>query len=416
MLTAEVISIGDEILIGDIVDTNSNYIARKLYEISCKLNFVSQIHDNEIDITEAVKKAIGRSDVVIVTGGLGPTGDDITKEVLAKIFDSKLEFRTDIFDDITRFFQKRDIYMPENNKEQAVFPHNATVIKNNSGTAPGIHYEIAQNKHLFSLPGVPYEMEQMMVNYILPLLVKSNDFFIRNLDLHTAGIGESHIFSLLDVEQLQKIGKLAFLPKAAGVLIRLTCEGRDLAQIENSLDEGRRLLESVLSEYITGYNNSSPALNLLNILKKKKFKVSFAESCTGGLIASTLTDISGASEVFKESYVTYANESKYRILAVNPYTLEFNGAVSKETVSEMLMGLIAETNSDIVGAVSGIAGPGGGSEDKPVGTVYIGSRIRGGEEIIERYNFHGNRKMIKERTVNAIFYQMIKLLDDKKTN
>jgi len=219
----------------------------------------------------------------------------------------------------------------------------------------------------------------------------------------------------LDIEQLQTLIKLSFLPRSCGVVIRMTAEGAEADKLMTQLAAAREIVERKLGVYITGYDDETPALTLLQKLKKKHFTVSFAESCTGGLIASTLTDISGASAVFKDSYVTYANESKYRILAVSPFTMEIDGAVSKETVEEMLEGLIAETKADIVGAVSGIAGPTGGSIEKPVGTVYIGSRLRDGNMIVKRYNFTGNREYIKNKTVNAAFQQMITLLDDMET-
>jgi len=411
MLTAEIIAIGDELLNGDVIDTNSNFIAGELNKISIPLQTVSQIHDDPEAISKAVSTAIHRSKIIIMTGGLGPTNDDITKNSLARIFNSKLEFLEEVFVHIEKLFSSRSRFMPEVNREQALFPHNAKVIFNKVGTAPGIHYSLPDNRHLFALPGVPFETNMMVREYIIPLLKNLNTSYTRSIDIQTNNIGESHLFSLIsDVPALEKLVKLAFLPKSSGVLIRLNADGTSQDEVDNRLATALEMLQKDISQHISYIGSEKPAERVLKRLEQQNFKISVAESCTGGLISAMLTDYPGSSKVFEESFITYSNDAKFRLLGVNPRTLSLLGAVSEETVSEMLDGLLAQTKAQVVGAVSGIAGPDGGTPDKPVGTVFIGCAQRDGQKLVKRYQFWGDRKNVRERTANSFFLQVLDML------
>lgn len=404
---AEIIAIGDEILKGDILNSNSKMIAKKLYDIGIRTKYISVIGDNEDDISASVNLALTRSDFIIITGGLGPTNDDITKSVLAKIFKSKLIFKQSVYDDVKDFFKRRKVFMSEINRNQAIFPDNAEIIKNSMGTAPGIHYT-AGSIEIFSIPGVPFEAEKMLDDYIILFIAQKSDYFIKSLDILTENISESLLF--------EKIGKplefvkTSFLPKASGVVLRIEAEGDNLEKVKNDLIKGRDIyLNLIPSENIFSVGNNSLVEMLFKALQKENMTISFAESCSGGMAAEKLVALSGASRVFNKSFVTYSNKAKNEILGVKNEILDKYGAVSKETVTEMLKGLLEITTADIVGAISGIAGPLGGTKQKPVGTVYIGVGLRDKNISVKRYNFNGNRDYIRQKSVAMLYLMALKI-------
>ncbi len=414
MLKAEIIVIADEVLIGDVLDTNSNYIAGKLKISGIKLNKTTVIADDKTVIINTVKNALNNADLVFITGGLGPTEDDLTRFALAELFNVKLIFNETVYNKIKQMFISRNIPVTDNNKVQAFFPENSIVIENRFGSAPGIQFNLESNKYIFSMPGVPYETEQMFDETVLPFIKSLDNYQIGTLDINVIGIGESAFFDKLkDFDQIKSLVKVASLPKSTGLLIRCTSEGYNQTEIEDKLKNAACIFEKSVKEYIAGYNEKSHAAILISELKKKHMTLSTAESCTGGLISSSITDVPGSSEVFKSGFVTYSNQSKIAVLGVNEKTIAEKGAVSSETVDEMLTGALSITNSDTAIAVSGIAGPDGGTAEKPVGTVFIGCAVKTGKREIIRYELRGNRKAIKERTTSLAIALLLKIIRER---
>ncbi len=407
---AAIIAIGDELLIGDVIDTNSAFIGRELTNLGVAVRSSISISDEREEILNYLAYFFSKNDILIVTGGLGPTQDDITKKSISEFFDSKLIFREDLFSKIESFFQKRNIIMAESNREQAIFPEKAKVIANDLGTASGMHFS-KDGKHLFSLPGVPYEMKAMMRDYVLPFVkTLSKQKYLQKI-INTYNISESRIYSLLDVDKILEETTLAFLPSSKGVRIRLSARGAEEELLKNRIEKALEIINSAVSDKIVGYDNLSLSKLVFEKLKTKKMTISFAESCTGGKAAAEITNYAGSSEVFKESFVTYSNSSKMNLLGVAKEILAEKGAVSKECVREMVLGLEERTNADITTAISGIAGPSGGTVEKPVGTVYFAVKVKGRDPFVDRKFFVGSREHIRERAVShlyALVYEIIK--------
>lgn len=410
--TAHIINIGDEILSGHTVNTNSSYIASALYDTGILTKKIIAISDSETEIISELENSMEQTDLIFITGGLGPTNDDLTKHVLCRHFGFQLKFRPEVWDHIIALFAKRNMVPDEINKEQALFPdsESAFLLHNAAGTAPGMHLVI-EGKHIFVMPGVPNEMRGLMKDEIIPFL---KDNFSDNLyykDINTSDISESSLYSILSKHPGFPFDcAIAFLPQGYGVTVRVKNFGEPLMRKEK-VDSASALIRSLVSEKIFAFDMKSPQNELVSLLKENRLKLAAAESCTGGLFMNNLTNVPGSSEVFIEGFVTYSNDSKFRILNVNPQTLSLNGAVSEETVSEMLDGLLAETKADIVCAVSGIAGPDGGSELKPVGTVFLGYSLRTEKrKHVNKFFFTGDRISIKEKASNKLMIEIIKYL------
>lgn len=406
-----IINIGDEILSGHTINTNASFISSALYDIGLYTRRISVISDDAGEIVSELEKGMKDAELIFVTGGLGPTSDDITKRTLCSFFGFDLEFRLDIWEHVLGLFAKRGIIPDDVNKEQAQFPASEQVkyLKNTAGTAPGMQIETG-GKHIFIMPGVPNEMRTMMTDVILPYLKQhfSGDLYYR--DINTTDIPESSLYSMLSAEKDYPFGcRIAYLPQGYGIIVRIKTPGGGSGR--KLVDDAAERISVLAKDRIFAHSIVSPAHELVRLLKEKKMKLSSAESCTGGLFASSVTDVPGSSAVFSEGYITYSNDSKFRILSVNPQTLAINGAVSEETVSEMLDGMLAVTDSDIVCAVSGIAGPDGGTESKPVGTVYAGfcSRTEH-EKFIRKYNFSGDRATVKRKAADKLAVEMVKFL------
>uniref|UniRef100_UPI003569D247 competence/damage-inducible protein A n=1 Tax=Bacteroides finegoldii TaxID=338188 RepID=UPI003569D247 len=386
---AELITIGDELLIGQVVDTNSAWMGRELNNIGIEVLRIVSVRDREEEILEAIDNAMKRVNIVLVTGGLGPTKDDITKQTLCKYFNTELIFSEEVFENVKRVLAGK-IPMNKLNKGQAMVPKNCTVINNPVGSASVSWFE-RDGKVLVSMPGVPQEMTTVMAESVLP---KLHERFQTDVIMHQTFLVQHYPESVL-AEKLEAWEvalpdciKLAYLPKLGIIRLRLTGRGHDRKEVETLLNREKAKLETILGEDIFSEEDTPLEVIIGELLKKRKLTVSTAESCTGGSIAERLTSIAGSSEYFKGSIVAYSNEVKKDLLYVSSETLEKYGAVSEETVIEMVKGAMKALKTDCAVATSGIAGPGGGTPEKPVGTVWIAA---GYKNEIRTYKQETNR-------------------------
>jgi nicotinamide-nucleotide amidase len=372
-MIAEIITIGDELLIGQVIDTNSAWIGENLNMIGIKVHQITSISDDREHILKTLEEAETRADIILITGGLGPTKDDITKTTLCEYFDTRLVFNQDAYKNIETIFLQRGYTVTELNRRQAEVPANCTPIMNLNGTAPGMWFE-RNNKIFVSMPGVPFEMKTMMSEQILPkFTAKLNLGFIIHKTILTQGVGESFLAKTIEdwEDSLPKSIKLAYLPQPGMVRLRLTAIGNNKAEILNLIEEQDQKLRQLIPDYIFGYDNETMESVVGNLLKKHKMTVSTAESCTGGRIAHLITSVPGSSEYFIGSVVAYSNRIKEAELGVRAESLEKYGAVSEAVVREMAEGIRKKFKTDFSIATSGIAGPDGGTDEKPVGTTWI---------------------------------------------
>jgi len=393
MVTASIITIGDELLIGQVNDTNSAYIAQKLNKTGIFVKRRVAVGDNEADITKALNEESLHSDIILITGGLGPTSDDITKPLLCKYFNGKMIVNEAALENVKYLFEK--VFKrpaTEVNLKQAEVPDVCTVIQNKRGSAPGMWFE--KNEKIFvSMPGVPNEMQGMMIEVIEKLKAKFELPVIIHKTILTAGIGESmlaeHIKSF--EAALPSNIKLAYLPNYGMVRLRLTSSGYDKNAIENEIEKHFKGLKALTKEYLVTDEDEPMEKVVGKLLSAKNKTLSTAESCTGGYIAHLITSHPGSSNYFKGSVISYDNEVKENVLHVSNKTLKTFGAVSEETVKEMLRGGLEVLQSDYVIAVSGIMGPGGGSTEKPVGTIWVAV---------------GNKEKVETQQLNLRFDRM----------
>jgi nicotinamide-nucleotide amidase len=372
-MIAEIITIGDELLIGQVIDTNSAWIGENLNMIGIKVHQITSISDDRKHILKTLEEAETRADIILITGGLGPTKDDITKTTLCEYFGTNLVFNLNAYKNIEAIFLQRGYTVTELNRRQAEVPANCTPIMNLNGTAPGMWFE-RNNKIFVSMPGVPFEMKTMMSEQILPkFTAKLNLGFIIHKTILTQGVGESFLAKTIEdwEDSLPKSIKLAYLPQPGMVRLRLTAIGNNKAEILNLIEEQDQKLRQLIPDYIFGYDNETMESVVGNLLKKHKMTVSTAESCTGGRIAHLITSVPGSSEYFIGSVVAYSNRIKEAELGVKAESLEKYGAVSEAVVREMAEGIRRKFGTDFSISTSGIAGPDGGSDEKPVGTTWI---------------------------------------------
>jgi len=381
----EIITIGDEILIGQIVDTNSAWMATELNKSGFELAQITSVHDDANQIIESLEMALKRADVVIFTGGIGPTKDDITKQTLTKFFKTKLIFDESVIANIERLFSTRpNFVLNELTRLQAMVPENCTVIQNLVGTAPVTWFE-KDGKVIVSMPGVPYEMKNVMSTEIIPRL---QQHFKTPVLLHKTvqvyGYGESSLALLIaDWEnELPDYISLAYLPNSGIVKLRLSGVSEDILALEFTMNQQIAKLSKQLGNAIVAFEDIPIEKLVGNLLKSKSLMVATAESCTGGNIAHQFTSIPGSSEFFKGSVVAYSNEVKTNVLQVSAQDLEMYGAVSQVVVEQMAINVRKLLRSDISVATSGIAGPTGGTVEKPVGTVWIS--VSSGDKILSR--------------------------------
>ncbi len=396
----EIITIGDEILIGQIVDTNSAWMATELNKAGFQLSQVTSVHDDAELIKSALDLALTKNNVVLLTGGLGPTKDDLTKQTLAEYFDTKLVFDQSVYDNIEALYHSRPSVLNKLTEGQAMVPENCIIIQNKVGTAPIMWFE-KDGKVVVSMPGVPFEMKKVMIDEIVPRLQKKfNRNAIINQTVQVFGLGESTL--ALKIEEwenaLPEYLHLAYLPSFGLVKLRLSGTLENGNQLQKEIIRQFELLDKILGDAIVARNDLPIEKNLGEILQAKKWTISLAESCTGGTIAHKITSIAGSSNYFIGSVTAYQNEIKKSVLHVSEDDLKSYGAVSQQVVEQMAEGVRELMDTDISIAVSGIAGPGGGTDEKPVGTVWIA--VATNEKTISRKYQFGNftRESIIERS------------------
>lgn len=414
-MNVEIINIGDELLIGQVINTNASWMAEQLSLAGFSVHQVTMISDQREHILEALASAAMRAEIVLISGGIGPTRDDITKHTLCEFFGTRLVFNEEAYRDVEEIFARRGYKVTELNRMQAELPENCTGIPNKAGTARGMWFEkerTGDGKTIFvSMPGVPFEMKSMMTGHIIPRLKEIyRTPFIYHKTVLTQGIGESFLATLIEEWENALPGhiKLAYLPQPGIVRLRLSGMGKEEQIIRRQVDAEVAKLEVLIPDYIFGHDEDTLEEIVGQLLTARKSTLATAESCTGGYIAHLLTSIPGCSAYFKGSVVAYANEIKQSALGVTSESLQKYGAVSKEVVTEMAIAAQTMFDVDYVIATSGIAGPDGGTPDKPVGTIWIA--IATPDEIFaKQYTFGDNR----DRNIRRTALQALNLLRKK---
>lgn len=401
-MVVELISVGTEILLGNIVNTNAAFLARKCAELGLSNYFQISVGDNEERLTSVLNTALSRSDIIILTGGLGPTVDDLTKEVTAKVLNRNLVEDRKTRENIASYFQKRNIVVTENNWKQAFIIEDSIVIDNHNGTAPGLIVTTGNNKTIILLPGPPNELIPMFEQSIWSYLSELQTGVFYSEMIKICGIGESQAETMVrDLLDNQTNPTIAPYAKTGEVHFRVTASAENETQgkllVKPVVDELKKRFKNTI--YTTVENENLEDV-IIKLLVMHKLIVSTAESCTAGLISGRIVNVPGASACFGEGFVTYSNEAKQKYLGVRQETLAQFGAVSKETVVEMLQGAVKASDSNAAIAVSGLAGPDGGTDKKPVGLVYIGCILNGKIDVKE-FHFIGNREKIRDNTVIA---------------
>ena len=413
-MKAEIITVGTEILLGDILNTNCRYLSRELAAMGIEMYYQITVGDNEERLLKTLDESLNRSDIVICTGGLGPTEDDITKEVCAKYFGYELELHKPSLDAMIERFKHMNRVPTKNNEKQAYFPKEAYILKNDNGTAPGCIME-KEGKMIVVLPGPPREMESMFENYVKPYLSKLTDDVIESEVLRIIGVGESKVENdILDIIDSQTNPTIATYAKGYECTLRITAKAKSVEEAKELIkpmsDEMKRRFGQSL--YATGETSIEEVVS--KMLVENNLKIAVAESCTGGMGSASLINYPGISSVFMEGCVTYSNEAKMKSLGVKKETLDVYGAVSPECAKEMASGVAARYNTNIGIATTGIAGPDGGTDEKPVGLVYFGIYING-KVISKKYVFNGDRQGVRERATRTILNDLrLELLNMEK--
>lgn len=412
-MISEIITIGDELLIGQVINSNQAFIAEQLNTVGISTERMTTVGDDAEKILNAFTSAFSSFDVVCVTGGLGPTHDDITKKIVSEFFETDLVMNDDVLADIKVLARKRNITLLQTNIDQALVPRNCTVIPNKHGTAPGMMFE-RNGKYFFVMPGVPYEMKEMMNEWILPFLrSKSDGMIVRHLTLKTTGIGESmlaeKIGAVRDVIGTDSMTSLAFLPNPLGTKLRITVKANDPGVVQYKLERAESMIRSKVEKYIYASDEMELEEIVGALLRKKKLTLSIAESCTGGMISNRITNVPGSSEYFMRGFVTYSNLSKTEALGIDMKLIEQYGAVSAEIVEAMARGSRTVAKTDIAVSCTGIAGPGGGTEEKPVGLCFIGYADHVSTFAL-KFHFGDDRLRFKERASQAVLELLRKKL------
>ena len=412
-MIAEILSVGTELLMGQIANTDAQFISRRLGELGVTIYRHSTVGDNPARVREALQEALSRSDMVITTGGLGPTEDDLTKEMVAEYFGLEMELHQPSLDALKAFMERFGKKMTPNNLKQAYFPRGCTVMPNACGTAPGCIVEQG-GKTVAVLPGPPMELMDMFDRQLAPYLQARSGQVIRSRFLKIFGLGESNVETLLSDLFHSGNPTLALYCGPGEVTARITARAAAPEKAEAMMQPVyEEILRRVGEAYYGEGVNRTPADAVLELLKKRGETVTFAESCTGGLLCGAFVDCTGASDCLKESYVTYANEAKENLLGVKSETLARRGAVSGECAREMALGAARAAGADWAVSVTGIAGPGGGTAEKPVGTVWIGVAHRGAAQARE-YHFRGQRQWIRKLSVVNALNQLRLAMEHEK--
>lgn len=410
-MIGEIICVGNELLIGDTLNTNTHYLSKALTELGIEVGYQVVVGDHEVRLLEAISVAKKRSDIIIFSGGLGPTYDDMTKETVAKALGMPMVLDESALETLKALFKGYGKVMAKSNIKQAYRPSEASMITNNNGTAPGIHI-LKENTHFILLPGPPRELIPMFEEEVKPILEKLSEEVITSRIFKLVGIGESDLVSIIGHIMDHSINpRIAPYASLGLVNIRLTAK-------TSRADEGAILIQKTTDElmpyikpYCFTYEKQLFEEVIIEILKEQKSTIAVAESCTGGLLSSRLINVSGASSVYKNGFITYANEAKVKWLEVEAELIEKNGAVSQEVAKAMAEGVKNVSNTTFGIGITGIAGPGGGGEDKPVGTVYIGIATPE-RTYVTHYQFNGNRQKIRDYSAQNALLELYKIIKE----
>lgn len=411
-MNAELISVGTELLLGEILNTDAQFLSAQLSELGINVYYQTVVGDNWNRLKETVMHALDRADIIITSGGLGPTPDDLTKEVLAECMESPLVMHEESLNAMKEYFQKINREMVKSNEKQALMPENCMVLENTCGTAPGAIIE-KNGKIVIMLPGPPNELQEMYKLSVKPFLQTKSDSIFYSRVLNIAGIGESAV-----AEKIQGIiinstnPTVAPYAKIGETRLRITAKCKDEAEGESLISPVETLIKDVLGDDVYGIDRQTLPEVVYNIVKENNFTIAAAESCTGGMFVKMITDIAGSSEVLNESLITYANDAKRKYLFVKEDTLTEFGAVSEEVAREMAEGIRRQAGADIGVGITGIAGPGGGTEEKPVGLVYIGVSV-GDSTFVNELRLGGDRDKVRYTTCINAFDMVRRILQEK---
>ncbi len=413
-MKAAILAIGSEVVCGDVVNTNASYISKYINKFGIEAYEHMAVKDTKKEINRAMKTLFKKSDVIITTGGLGPTYDDITKKTVADFFDMKLVLDKNSLERIIDFFEKHNKVMTKNNESQCYFPKNSTIIPNRNGTAPGVIIE-KDGKAVIMLPGPPNENRIMLEESVVTdFFLQKTDCIIEEKILSFFGIGESLVEDKLgDILKSTKNLTAATYIKTGEVQIKITAKAERKSVCDELIEETKGKILDVIGEYLYSEENEELEEVLLKLLKEKNKKLITVESCTGGLIGEKITAIPGSSENYLGGLITYSNDMKMKLCGVKEETLAAFGAVSKATATEMAEGALKYCNADIAVSVTGIAGPGGGTEEKPVGLVYIGIATKERSDAV-RFYFTGNRQKVREQSAKNALHMAITELKNQQ--
>ena len=400
-MIVELISVGTEILLGNIVNTNAAYLSEQCAALGLSCYYQDVVGDNEERLCETIRTALGRADILLISGGLGPTQDDLTKEAAAKVMGRLLYLHEESKASIQRFFEDRGLEITDNNWKQAMMPEGCIVVDNPNGTAPGV-IMTENGRHVILMPGPPNEMIPMFETSIMPYLGTLQDGVIFSQTVKVCGVGESKAETMVqDLIESQSNPTIATYAKTGEVHLRVTARAEDEKAAKKLVKPVVKELKSRFGSHVyTTEEEVTLEKAVVDLLLANKLTISTVESCTGGLVAARLINVAGVSEVFKSGYIAYSNKAKRRLLGIKKSLLVKHGAVSKETAREMAKGAALVSKADVTVSVTGIAGPDGGTEEKPVGLVYIGCSVCG-KVTVKEYHFSGSRAKIRESTVSA---------------
>lgn len=416
--SAEILCVGTELLLGDIVNTNSAFLSSRLADLGINVYRHTSVGDNPERLKKALVLALEDSDMVITSGGLGPTYDDLTKETVAEVFGRKMELHQESLDRIKAYFEQTGREMTENNRKQAMMPKGAIVFRNDYGTAPALAlYDKDRNKTVIMLPGPPNELVPIFNEEVAPYLNDRRNTVLLSKNVNIFGMGESAVeTALAGLMQSAKNPTLAPYCKVGEVRIRVTASAEDIATADSMCDAMiEKIMKTEVGAFVYGVDADTLEKAVVTSLIDRGLTIACAESCTGGLIAKRITDVEGASAAFIGGCVTYANEAKMKLLGVKSKTLQSFGAVSEQTALEMARGVRTELCADIGISTTGIAGPGGGTPEKPVGTVYVGISTADGD-FVKKLSLSSmkSRTYIRNVAVNNAFSLVLSSLNDKK--
>jgi nicotinamide-nucleotide amidase len=412
-VNAEIITVGTELLLGQIIDTNSAYISRRLAEAGIGVYYRTTVGDNAGRFVQALRAAAGRADVIIITGGLGPTVDDITRDAVSEFTGRRIIPNEEVLATLREFFRRRGLdEMPESNKVQAGIPEGAEIIKNDRGTAPGFILEHG-GKIIACMPGVPHEMTNMLETAVIPFILKKqsgHSQIIKYITLRTSGISEAAINDRIkDIFQSGKNPTIGTLAHLTDIEIRITAGAATVQEADGLIANMKKQITDLIGEFIYGENDDTLEGKIAEILKNKKLTISTAESCTSGMIAALLTNIPGSSAYYAGGINAYSNKVKTGILGVDPEIIEKYGAVSEECARDMAEKCAEKFGTDAAVSVSGIAGPDGGTAEKPVGLVFVAIKFLD-SVCVFRYVFPWGRDMVRKRAAATALFELLKIL------